>query len=147
MAKLAGDHVVVIMDDSAGTPRTFADGDISSVDTGLTYDQHDVAGFGEAVHNVINGQMQAPVTIKGNLTTTALVGTHTVIQGAFAAGSTVTLTVQVGQNAAPTTGDPEFEGEYLVESYKPTIETGSAVTFEATLNPATGTAPAWGVMS
>jgi hypothetical protein len=135
------------MDDSGGTPRTFANGDINSVDVGQTFDQHDVTGFGDAVHNVVNGQLQAPVTLKGHLTTTADTGTHTVIQGAFAAGSTVTLTVQVGQNAAPTTGDPEYEGEFIVESYKPVVETGGAITFEAALKPANGTAPAWGTMS
>ena len=74
-------------------------------------------------------------------------GTHPVIQGAFAAGSQVTLTVQVGQNAAPTSGDPEFEGEFVVESYKPEIQAGGAITFTATLKPATGAAPAWGVVA
>jgi hypothetical protein len=135
------------MDDSGGTPRTFADGDITSVDLGLTNDQHDVAGFGAAVHNFINGQLQAPVTIKGFLTTTTNIGTHPVINGAFEAGAQVTLTVQVGQNAAPTTGDPEYEGEFIVESYKPMIENGKAVTFEASLKPAISTAPGWGVVA
>ena len=147
MTALAGDHIKVIMDDSGGTPRTFDDGDISMVDLGQTYTQHEVTGFGDAAQNFINGQLQSPVTIKGYLTTTALVGTHTVIQPVFAAGSQVTLTVQVGQNAAPTTGDPEFEGEFIVESYKPTIENGGAIMFEAALKPAIGTAPAWGTVA
>lgn len=143
---LAGDHVIVKMDDSGGTLRTFANGDINSVDLGLTLDQHDVTGFGDAAHNVINGQLQAPVTIKGFLTTTANTGTHTVINGAFQAGSQVTLKVAVGNNTTPTTGDPEYSGEFLVASYKPIIETGKAVMFEATLKPAIGTAPVWGTM-
>jgi len=144
---LAGDHIIVIMDDSGGTPRTFADGDISSVDLGLTYAQHDVSGFGQAAQNFINGQVQAPVTLKGYVTTTANTGTHPVIQGAFAAGSQVTLTVQVGQNAAPTSGDPEFEGEFVVESYKPEIKAGGAINFTAVLKPATEAAPAWGTVA
>lgn len=144
---LSGDHVVVKMDDAGGTLRTFAAGDISSVDLGLSVDQHDVTGFGDAVHNVINGQLQASVTLKGYLTTTANTGTHTVIQGAFAAGAQVTLKVAVGDNAPLQAGDPEYSGEFYVESYKPVIETGGAVRFEATLKPATGTAPAWGTMS
>ncbi len=37
-----------------------------------------VTGFGDAVHNVINGQLQAPVSLKGFLTTTDNTGTHTV---------------------------------------------------------------------
>ncbi len=144
---LSGDHVVVKMDDSGGTLRTFANGDIVSVDLGLRYDQHDVSGFGDEVHRMINGQMRAPVTIRGYLTTTTNTGTHPVIQGAFAAGSQVTLVVQVGQNAAPQTGDPEFSGEYIVGSYVPTLSTGGAVMFTASLVPATGDAPGWGTVS
>jgi hypothetical protein len=144
---IAGDHITVKMDDSGGTLRTFDDGDISSVDLGLTNDQHDVTGFGDDAHHFVNGQLQAPVTLKGFLTTTASIGTHTVIQGAFAAGATVTLEVEVGQNAAPTSGDPKYSGEFVVQSYKPVIETGGAVTFEAMLQPASGTAPVWGTVS
>lgn len=143
---ISGDHVVVKMDDSGGTPRQFDAGDIVSVDLGLTNDQHDVTGFGDAVHKFINGQLRAPVTINGFVTTTANVGTHPVIQGAFAAGVPVTLTVQVGQNAAPQAGDPEYEGEFYIESYKPTLQTGGAVMFQARLQPAIGTAPAWGTV-
>lgn len=140
---LAGDHVTVKLDDSGGSPQQFANGDITSVDLGLTNDQHDVTGFGDAAHKFINGQLQAPVTLKGFVTTTALIGTHTVINGAFVAGSAVTLEVQVGNNAPPQANDPKYTGEFYVESYKPVIESGKAVTFEATLKPAIGTAPAW----
>jgi hypothetical protein len=143
---IAGDHIVVKMDDSGGTLRTFAAGDINSVELGLTFDQHDVTGFGDGAHKFINGQLQAPVTLKGFVTTTALVGTHTVIAGALAAGSQVTLEVQVGQNAAPTTGDPKYTGEFLVQSYTPSIETGGAIGFTAMLQPVLSTAPAWGVI-
>jgi hypothetical protein len=144
---ISGDHVIVKMDDAGGVLRTFADGDITSVDLGLTADQHDVTGFGDDVHRMINGQMRAPVTLRGYLTTTADTGTHPVIQGAFAAGEQVTLRVAVGDNATPTSGDPEYSGEFLVASYTPTIATGGAVMFTATLNPATGTAPTWGTLA
>ena len=143
---ISGDHVVVKMDDSGGTLRQFDAGDISSIDLGQTFDQFDVAGFGDEVHKVINGQLRAPVTINGYLTTTANVGTHPVIQGAFAAGAQVSLEVQVGQNAAPQAGDPEYSGEFYVESYKPVFQTGGAVMFQARLQPAIGTAPAWGTV-
>lgn len=143
---LSGDHVVVKLDDSGGTLRTFDAGDIISVDLPLTYDQFDVTGFGDAVHKMINGQLKAPVTLRGYLTTTALIGTHTVIRGAFQAGTQVTLKVAVGINAAPVTGNPEYSGEFTIASYVPTLSTGGAVTFTATLTPATGTAPSWGAM-
>lgn len=144
---LAGDHVVVKMDDGAGTLRTFDNGDIISVDVPLTNDMHDVTGFGSVVHQFITGQRQANVTIKGYVTTTANVGTHPVINGAYTNGTQVTFRVAVGNNAAPTTGAPEFSGEFYVESYKPTVDTGKAVMFEATLKPATGTSPVWGTMA
>lgn len=149
---IAGDHVVVKLDDISGILRTFADGAITSVDLPLTIDQHDVTGFGDVVHNVINGQYQAPVTIKGYLTTNTMLGagTHTLIYDAFNAGAQVTLRVAVGNNATPTTGAPEYSGEFRVESYKPVIETGKAVMFEATLKPAVGSGagvPVWGTMA
>lgn len=143
---LAGDHVVVKLDDTGGTPRQFANGDITSVDLGQTYDMHDVTGFGDAVHHNIQGQLQSPVTIKGYLTKTATTGTHTVIQPVFAAGTQVTLEVQIGNNAAPTTDDPKFTGEFYVESYTPTIAPGGAIAFTAALKPALGTAPVWGTV-
>ncbi len=104
---IAGDHVIVKLG-APGDLKQFASGDITSVDLGQTFDQHDVTGFGDAVHRVINGQLQSPVTLKGFLTTTAITGTHTVIQGAFAAGTKVALEVQ---------GDPrELIGNLLTIS-------------------------------
>lgn len=151
MAALAGDHIKVIMAyDPAGgsSPTTYniPDGDITMVDLGLTYTQHDVTGFGDDVKRFINGQLQAPVTIKGYLSTETANSTHNVIEPAFANGYPVTLTVQVGDNADPTNGDPEYSGDFVIESYKPTIENGGAIMFTATLKPATGTAPSWGVV-
>jgi len=143
---LSGDHVLVKLDDASGTLRTFANGDVRSIDLGLSFDQQDVTGFGDAGHKFINGQMNAPVTIQGYVTTTASTGTHTVIANAFAQGKQVSLEVQVGQNAAPITGDPKYTGEFYIESYRPTLSTGSAVMFTATLKPATGTAPVWGTV-
>ncbi|MEL6524779.1 MAG: hypothetical protein AAFQ07_03620 [Chloroflexota bacterium] len=150
MSVLAGDHIIVKLDDNGGTLRTFADGDIISVNVPLTYKQHMVAGFGDEAEKYINGQLQSPVTIKGYLTTTADIGTHTVIESAFANGAQVTLEVEVGNNATPTSGDPVFSGEYIIESYKPTLETGSAIQFEAMLKPAVGSGagvPNWDLIA
>ncbi len=122
---LSGDHVIVKMDDSGGVLRQFADGDIRSIDLGQAYDQFDVTGFGDDAHQFINGQLRAPVTIEGYLTTESPGGTHTVIQGAFAAGSQVTLEVQVGDNAAPAASDPKYSGEFLIGSYRPQIMTAA----------------------
>jgi hypothetical protein len=101
--------------------------------------------MGHAVEKVINGQMQST---GDHLTTTALIGTHTVIRGAYAAQTQVSLQVEVGQNAAPVNGDPKFNGEFFIESDKPSISNGGAIVFVVTLKPAIGSGfsvPAWGV--
>ena len=142
---LSGDYVVVKVDETA-----FADGDIVSVDLGLAYEQHDVSGFNQGLHDVVNGLMLAPITLRGYLTTDADTGTHTLLSGAYAAGSQIALEVQVGQNAAPQAGDPSFAGTYLISGYKQTLATGGAVMFEAALVPAVGAgagAPQWGVVA
>jgi hypothetical protein len=145
---LAGEYTVVKCDDSAGSLQTFVSGDIVSVDVPLTLDQFDVTGFGDLAHHFINGQMNAPVTIRGYMTLSGANATHTVIKGAFAAGTVVTFRVAVGNNATPVVGtSPEYSGEFYIESYKPVIDPGKAVMFVATLKPALGTSPSWGLMA
>ncbi len=146
MTALAGDHVVIKMDDAGGTLRTFDVGDIVSVDLGQENDQYNVTDFGDQVNKVVNGQLRSQVSLRGYVTNTPNVGTHRVIQGACAAGTQVTLKVQVGDNAAPTTGDPEYSGEFLVASYQTVVATVGAVMFTAALVPAIGTAPTWDFM-
>lgn len=146
---LAGDHVQVKLDDSGGTLRSFDAGDIISVDIPMAYKQHNVTGMGDAVQKFINGQLSAPVTIRGYLTTTTNTGTHTVIESAYSAQAQVSLEVEVGQNQAPQAGDPKFSGEFYIDSYQPTISNGGAITFVATLKPAVGSGigvPAWGTV-
>lgn len=143
---IAGENVVVKLDDAGGTLRTFANGDILSVDLPLTNDQYDVTGFGDEAHHFINGQVQAAVTLRGYVSTTANTGTHTVIAAAYQQKQQVSLEVQVGQNAPPTTGDPKYTGEFFIETYTPVLETGKAVMFVARLRPATGIAPLWGTV-
>jgi len=145
---VAGEYVVVRMTDAGGTQRQFNNGDVTSVDLGTTFDQFDVAGFGDLAHKFINGQLKAPITVKGFMTTDLLVGTHTIMQPVFAQGKTVTLRVAIGNNATPVPGtSQEFSGSFIVETYKLMLDTGKAVTFEASLKPATGAGPAWGLMA
>lgn len=149
MPALAGDHVVVKMYASGGSAQAFDAGDIISVDLGQNYDQHDVTGFGDTVHKMINGQLKSPITLKGYLTTTAVTGTHTVIKGAINNQTKMTVEVQIGNNAPPTTGDPKFSGDFYVASYSQSIAPGGAITFTATLNPAVGVGsgvPVWGTV-
>jgi hypothetical protein len=143
---LSGDHILIKLDDSSGTPRQFASGDVISVDLPLQADQYDVTGFGDVTHDVINGQMNLAVTLRGYLTLTPVTGTHSVLRDVYQQGKQVTLEVQVGNNAAPVTGDPKLTGEFYVDSYAPVLETGKAILFTARLRPAAGAALVWGTV-
>ena len=111
---LAGDHIIVKLDDSSGTPRQLAAGDIIAVDVPMNSDQYDVTGFGDLLHDVINGQLNLAVTMRGYLTLTATTGTHTVFRDVYQQGKQVTLEVQVGNNAAPVAG-PRLTDAHRVE--------------------------------
>lgn len=143
---LAGDHIIVKLDNSVGAPQQFASGDIIAVDLPMSVDQYDVTGFGDTLHDMINGQLNLVVAMRGYLTLTPTTGTHAVLRDVYQQGKQVTLEVQIGNNAPPTSGDPKFVGEFMVDSYVPMIETGKAIQFMARLRPATGTAPVWGVI-
>ena len=143
---LAGDHIIVKLDNSVGAPQQFANGDIIAVDLPVSVDQYDVTGFSDALHDMINGQMNLAVAMRGYITLTTTTGTHTVLRDVYQQGKQVTLEVQIGNNAPPTGGDPKFTGEFFVDSYVPVIETGKAIQFVARLRPATGTAPVWGTV-
>ncbi|MFQ5433845.1 MAG: hypothetical protein ACE5FD_03125 [Anaerolineae bacterium] len=133
----------VSVDDSGGTPRDISS-DVTNIDgSGLTYDETDVTGYSDGWHNVTLGHPDATVTITGPFNNTASTGSHTVFSGIVGLQSaTITLTVQVGIKAAPTTGDPKWEGEYYCTSY---LVNGDA-TYTAVLRPAGSTVAAWGTV-
>jgi hypothetical protein len=105
----------------------------------------DVTAYSDGVINFTLGHPSAEIDISGPLNNTATTGGHVVlsaIANAPYSQSSYTLTIAIGIRAVPTTGDPEFEGEYLLSSY---VLNGDA-TYTAHLVPATGTAPAWGTV-
>jgi len=116
---------------------------ISSV--GLTYDVSDVTAYSDGVHNVTLGHPTASLSMSGPFSNTATIGAHTVFSAiAGSMANTITVTIQFGIRATPTTGDPEFEGEYYCTSY---VVNGADATYTANFDPATATAPAWGTVS
>jgi len=147
MARI-GKWTTVNIDDSTPTARDLTN-DITEID-GLptTYDEIEASGFGQD-HGYVVGQGDSGFTITGKLTTTALTGTHTVLSGIVGDMSqTYTVTVAYGNNAAPTTGDPEFEGEFYCSSYAPGTAKDGLQTFTAKFVVAQGQAlPAWGTVA
>lgn len=139
-------YIKVLLDDSGGTPRDITSSISSIGDIGLNYDQADVTAINDSVMQYLAGRGDSDVNFSGPFNNTATTGAHTVFTGLNGANTAATLTVQVGIRAAATSGDPEFEGEYVVTSYLISGDM-SNLTWSAALKPAFGaSAPAWGTV-
>ncbi len=144
--KLAGRFLKVLIDDSTGTPQTVS-GDINSIDIPDEYAEVDVTGFSEGGENSIPGMPSFPVEITGHMNAATTTGLFTVLKGIVGKYSACTLTVQVGQNAAPTTSDPEFEGEFWCQKMNLSADPKGEIKITASFRPYGSTAPAWGTVS
>ena len=137
-------HIRVTIDDAtAARDISTAVSNISGV--GLSYAETDVTGYSDGVVNFTMGHPSSTIEITGPFTNLASTGAHTVfaaINGKEDSTYTCTVTVQIGIRADPTTGDPEFEGEYKCASY---MLNGDG-TYTARMVPGSATVPAWGTM-
>lgn len=139
-------HIRVYVDDSTPSAQDISASVSSISGVGLTYEEQDVTAYSDGVVNFVLGHPLSEVEITGPFNNTATTGAHVVftdIVGLNPASDTYTLTVQIGIKAAPTSGDPEFEGEYYCSSY---VINGDG-SFTARMVPASSTAPAWGTVA
>jgi len=112
---------------------------------GFSSDTVDMTGVSDTVENGLASWLKAPVKAKFYLNDTATTGAYTVL--ANNVGYVGTLTVQVGSNgAAPSTGDPKFEGEYTLIS-APIVNEGGKLALDVTWEPGSATAPAFGTVA
>ena len=98
MPKLAGDHVQVLVD---GYELT---GDSNRVSINEARDLFDITAFGDEAHKFSPGQRMMALQHAGFMNS-AEAGSHPVLQGAAVDGL---FSLYLGQNAAPTVGDPVF---------------------------------------
>lgn len=134
-------HIRVSVDDSGATARDISAAVSNISGVGLTHAEQDVTGYSDGVINFSLGHPSSEIEISGPVDNTASTGAHVVFSGIVGhVSATKTLTVQIGIRAAPTTGDPEFEGEYYCSSY---VISGDG-TYTARMVPASSTVPAWG---
>ena len=98
MPKLAGDHVQVLVD---GYELT-GDSNRISIDEGR--DLFDITAFGDEAHKFSPGQRMMALQHAGFMNS-AEGGSHPALQGAAVDGL---FSLYLGQNAAPTVGDPVF---------------------------------------
>lgn len=131
--KSIGKFIVFSCDDTNGDPRTMT-GDITSVgELGNVFAEVPAGGFGQDENNLV-GIGANKISIEGFVTTTALVGTHTVFAPLSNPGNQniqITITISFGNNATPDTGDIEMTGEYVMTKYTPTPDMSGAITFAA----------------
>lgn len=134
-------------DDSGSAARDLS-GDLvpGSCALNLGQEQVELTGVSDTVKNALAGHKEAPVVAKFFMNDTATTGSHTVLKGVEGSGGTLTL--QWGADgAAPTTDDPEWEGEYVYFPQGIAFEGGKAV-ISALFVPQTGqSAPAMGTVA
>jgi len=137
----------ITWDDSGGNPRDLS-GDLvpgSVSGGGLTFDEVDLTGVSESVRNFLAGHADSEITARFHLNDTATTGATTVLNGSN--GGTGTLTLEFGSaGAAPTAGDPDWEGEYVLLDAKVVLD-GNKHVHEARWKPTGSTAPAWGTVT
>jgi len=143
MAKLTGPYIKVMIDKS--TVAKDVSSDIESVDIPDEWIEADMTGFGEGVENSAPVLPTMVLTIVGkmNPTTDRLYDVALANRG-LRTGQTVTI--QIGQNAPPTTNDPEIEGEFWQQSMKIGATPKSAIGLTLVYKPFGSAAPVIGVV-
>lgn len=144
MAKdILGRHVRFWADDSGGDARDLSDDLVPDTlsGIGLTPEEVDMTGQSASIKQARAGVSDSSVTGQMFMNDTATTGAFTVMEGIQ--GSEGTLTVQFGTDAAPATGDPEWEGEYVLFDLTIGV-TGGAAVMNFLFKPAPGSTPAWG---
>jgi len=111
---------------------------------GLTFDEVDLTGVLESVYNFLSGHAQSEIVAQFHMNDTATTGASTVLNGS--AGKTGTLTIEWGAGAAPTSGDIDWEGEYVLLDAS-VVLAGNKFVHQCRWKPTGSTAPAWGVVA
>lgn len=136
-------------DDSGATARDLS-GDLvpgSVSGGGFTFDEADMTGVSNAAYNYLKGHAMSEIGANFHINDTATTGSSVVINGHNTGAGTGTLTLQWGASgAAPTTGDLEFEGEYVLLDAKIALD-GNKFVYQCIFKPTGATAPAFGTVA
>jgi hypothetical protein len=135
-----------LFDDSGGSLRDLTPGLIpgSAQCGGALFESVDMTAVSNSIKNSSFGWGTANITAKFYMDDTATTGAFTLLKAAPYVG---TIAVRFGSNgAAPSTGDPEWGGEYILLGAPVTME-GSRPVMTATWEPSGATPPAWGTVA
>jgi hypothetical protein len=109
---------------------------------GASFESVDLTAVADSIKNGSFGWGTAEVEAQFYLDDTATTGALTVMKSAPYVG---TLTAQWGSNgAAPSSGDPEWEGEYCLLGFD--VSTSGRAIMTAKWTPSGSTPPAWGTV-
>ena len=147
MAKdILGRHVRLWVDNSAGAAKDLSDDLVPNTlsGIGLTPEEVDMTGQSASIKQARAGVSDSSVTAQFYMNDTVTTGAFTVLEGVQ--GLAGTLTVQFGTDGAPATGDPEWEGEYVLFDLSVSVSGGAAI-MNVLFKPAPGSTPAWGTVT
>jgi len=111
---------------------------------GKSFDEVEMTGINEANKNFLSGHWSHQFSCQFYLNDTGSTGAHTVLIAQV--GIVGTLTLQFGAGTTATTGDPEWEGEYLLVEC-PVVLAGNKPVMAARFVPSGAVAPAWGTVT
>lgn len=138
--------VRISVDDSGGTARDLS-GDLieETLKINCKADEVPVTGASNTAKNFFGGHSDRSITCQFNMNDTASTGASTVLNGNMRGTGTITIQIGAG-GAAPTTGDLEWEGEYVYIDTGVTVSNGALV-HNCVFQPTGATAPAWTTVS
>ena len=139
--------VKILIDNEAGTPVDLTCDLVpgSIPETGIVREEIDMTGVCNDVGNALAGRGTAGSSLKFFMNDSAT-GAFTHFSG-LSLNKAITVTVQYGASGAdPTTGDPEWEGEYINLGFK-VVQDGERMVLETDIKPTGSTAPAWGTVA
>ena len=137
---------LIQIDDSGTAPRDLTGDLIPGTITGggRTLDEVEMTGVSDEYKNFLSGHANSEIGGQFYLNDTAVTGSFTVLNGIV--GVVGTITMQFGAGAAPTTGDPEWEGEYICLAADIALA-GNKPVVNARFLPSGSVAPAWGTVT
>ncbi len=138
--------ITLTWDDDGSTPRDLTPdllpGTLSG--GGLTLDEVEMTGVSDEVKNFLTGHANSEISGQFYLDDTATTGAHTVLIATV--GLAGTLTIAYGAGAAPTSGDPDWEGEYVLVDAS-VVLSGNKPVIQARWLPSGSIAPVWGTVT
>lgn len=138
MSKTHSRHVTVTYDgnDITGSVRS-----INNI--GVQHQEVDASTLASTLDEFIHGRGSLNLELQGPLNNAASQG-HKTIEPLNGDADGATLLIQIGDGAAPTTGDPEFNADNIgVFNYQVQVPDNGLVTYSASLRPLDGATASW----